>query len=388
MNKIILFIVLIIFISFGCYRDVDEPTLVNPPAQAMATSRLAGLLGADSTLGYPQVTEPRAFHFPADHGPHPQYRNEWWYVTGNLDADGGQRLGYELTLFRFALSPDPLPSSSAWRSNQVYIGHFAVSDPDGDRFLTAERYSRQGLGLAGARAEPFRVWLEDWEIVAEPGPGAGESVRWRLRAADGDMAVDLTLDALKTPVLNGSNGLSQKSSEAGNASYYYSISRLQTRGQVRLGERRLQVSGLSWLDREWGSSALSGEQSGWDWFALQFDDGSELMFYSIRRLDGRQDPQSAGTWITADGQARHLQRRDVALTTLDTWASPLGGQYPGRWRLAVDELGLDVEIVPIMAAQELSTAVRYWEGAVDLVGTRAGRTVQGRGYVELTGYAE
>lgn len=390
MNKHLLVIVLTIVCSFGCQQNRDNSTRsAEPGGQPMASSRLAGLLGADATPGFPLVTEPRKFVFPDDHGPHPEYRNEWWYITGNLDAEGGERFGFELTFFRFALSPGPLPSSSAWRSNQVYVGHFALTDPANDTFRTAERYSRDGLGLAGARAQPFRVWLDDWELLADPEPpGDSRTVRWRLRAMDGDAAIDLALASRKVPVLNGADGLSQKSAEAGNASYYYSISRLATQGQIRLGERRFSVSGYSWLDREWGSSALSGEQVGWDWFALQFDDGSELMFYSIRRLDGSQDPLSAGTYVAADGQTRHLNRDDVDLTTLDDWVSPLGGRYPSRWRIAVADLGLDVEIEPILAAQELTTAVRYWEGAVDLTGTRSGQTVQGRGYVELTGYAQ
>ena len=188
--------------------------------------------------------------------------------------------------------------------------------------------------------------------------------------------------------MNGVDGLSQKSVEPGNASYYYSMTRLQSDGTVRIGDRTLEVSGLSWLDREWGSSALSQDQSGWDWFALQLDDESELMFYSIRKLDGTQDSMSAGTFVTPSGRTQHLQYDDVSIDVLDHWESPLGGRYPSRWRIGVPSLDLSLSIVPVMAAQELQTTVRYWEGAADVSGVRGEEAVLGRGYVELTGYAD
>ena len=309
-----------------------------------------------------------------------------------LGAEGiaiDQQLGFELTLFRFSLTPTAAAAGSAWRSNQVYIGHFAISDVRGDRFHVAERYSRGSMGLAGASSAPFRVWLEDWQIGDDSGAVGTEDVAsWRLQAADDEFAIDLSLRATKGPVLNGVNGLSQKSAEPGNASYYYSMTRLRSDGTVRVGDRTFEVSGLSWLDREWGSSALSQGQSGWDWFALQLDDESELMFYSIRKLDGTQDPMSAGTFVTPSGHARHLQYDDASIDVLDHWESPLGGRYPSRWRISVPSLDLSLSIEPVMAAQELQTSVRYWEGAVDVTGVREDEPVQGRGYVELTGYAD
>jgi predicted secreted hydrolase len=148
------------------------------------------------------------------------------------------------------------------------------------------------------------------------------------------------------------------------------------------------VSGLSWLDREWSSSALASDQLGWDWFALQLSDGSELMFYNLRKLDGSQDEHSAGTWISVDGTSTHIDRDDMDIEVIDTWDSPEGGRYPSAWVLRVPDRGLSLEIRPVMADQELFTTVRYWEGAVDVQGQRHGSPVEGRGYVELTGYAE
>ncbi len=348
-------------------------------------SQLAELLDADDDR-FPRVTTPREFVFPEDHGPHPEYRNEWWYVTGNLDSDSGRRFGFELTIFRFALEPTAEPGESGWRTNQVYIAHLALTDPENERFLVAERYSRGALGLAGATAEPFAVWVDDWEIAERAERAPFE--RWRLVATDEDFALALELDAAKAPILNGDGGLSQKSDEPGNASYYYSVTRLDTAGEVRVDEETYKVTGTSWLDREWSSSALASDQVGWDWFALQLDDGSELMYYNIRKLDGSRDRNSAGTLTGSDGEATKLKTDDVQLEVIETWASPAGGRYPSRWRLSVPSRGIELEVVPVMADQELFTTVRYWEGAVDINGKAGGRTVSGRGYVELTGYAE
>ncbi len=347
-------------------------------------SRLSELLGSDDDAGFEKALETRDFVFPDDHGPHPGFRNEWWYVTGNLDGNGGRRFGFELTIFRFALTPAAPPAESAWRSNQVYIAHFAVTDADRERFFAAERFSRGALGLAGAESSPFRVWIEDWAIAATE---AGPPERWRLQASDPGFSVDLAMTAAKPPVLNGDAGLSQKSAEPGNASYYYSMTRWRTDGSLRLGDDTFSVSGLSWLDREWSTSALGADQLGWDWFALQLSDGSDLMFYNLRKLDGSQDEHSAGTWIDADGGSLHLERDDVEITVTDTWESPQGGVYPSAWTLRAPRQGLELQIRPVMADQELFTTVRYWEGAVDVEGERNGSPITGRGYVELTGYA-
>ena len=346
-------------------------------------SQLSALLSSDADE-FPKAVAPRTFVFPDDHGPHPEFRNEWWYMTGNLDAEDGRRFGFELTIFRFALAAELPESQSDWRTNQVYIAHFAVTDADGQRFFVAERFSRGALGLAGATASPFRVWIDDWEIAARD----GDDTRWLLRANDDDFAIDLQLVASKPPVLNGIDGLSQKSAEPGNASYYYSITRWQSDGVLRIGEEEFTVAGLSWLDREWSSSALAADQQGWDWFALQLADGSDLMVYNLRKTDGSEDIHSAGTWTSADGRFRHLQRDEYSITVLDTWDSPQGGSYPARWEVSLPAEELKLVVSPVLADQELFTTVRYWEGAVDVSGTRAGSPVAGRGYVELTGYAQ
>lgn len=361
------------------------PLTLSADDAAAPESQLSELLSGDGDAGFEKALEPREFVFPDDHGPHPGFRNEWWYITGNLDGDGGRRFGFELTIFRFALTPSVPKAQSNWRSNQVYIAHFAVTDADRERFFAAERFSRGALGLAGAQASPFRVWIEDWEIAAQE---AGAPENWQLRASDPGFSLELELTAAKPPVPNGDAGLSQKSAEPGNASYYYSMTRWLTEGSLQLADDTFRVSGLSWLDREWSTSALAPDQLGWDWFALQLSDGSDLMFYNLRKLDGSQDEQSAGTWVDADGRSLHLDRDDVEITVTDTWESPQGGVYPSGWALRAPGQGLELRITPVMADQELFTTVRYWEGAVDVKGERHGEPIEGRGYVELTGYAE
>ena len=349
-------------------------------------SQLSTLLSAGSNAGFPTVTEPRMFEFPRDHGPHPEFRNEWWYMTGNLEADNGRHFGFELTIFRFALTPEKPASDSSWRTNQVYIAHFAMTDSDNKRFYVAERFSRGAAGLAGAKTEPFRVWIDDWEIAAAD--KESEREQWRLRASDDEFVLSLDLAAVKRPVLNGIDGLSQKSAEVGNASYYYSITRWRSDGLLRIGQREFRVSGLSWLDREWSSSALAADQQGWDWFALQLSDGSDVMFYNLRKTDGTQDTFSGGTWISTVGESRHIDRNAISITVTATWDSPTGGTYPAGWDIRIDDEDLELSVTPVIDDQELFTTVRYWEGAVDVTGTQAGKAIDGRGYVELTGYAE
>ncbi len=346
-------------------------------------SELSRLLGEDAAAGFARARDPRPFEFPRDHGPHPEYRNEWWYLTGNLDASDGRRFGYELTFFRFALAPETPEARSAWRTNQVYIAHFALTDAERREFYVAERSSRAALGLAGAQATPLSVWIDDWRLEE-----ASRSDTWRLSAEEADFALDLEIEALKPPVLHGRDGLSQKSAEPGNASYYYSISRWQSRGRLRIGYEEVAVTGLSWLDREWSSSALGDDQQGWDWFALQLADDSELMFYQLRKRDGSADVFSSGTMIDTDGKAQRLGADDVEIHVHKYWTSPRGDTYPGGWQIAVPALDLKLRIVPVLDDQELATLVRYWEGAVDVTGTRSGRPISGRGYVELTGYAD
>ncbi len=343
---------------------------------------VSSVLGGEETSGYARADTPLEFRFPRDHGPHPEFRSEWWYFTGNLWTSRGRRFGYELTIFRFALTPERRENASEWSTNQVYMGHFAITNVSDERFVNFERLSRGAVGLAGARAEPFRVWIEDWSVEAS----GQDPAMWRINARAGEMQLELELRPTKPIVLQGDRGLSQKSSAPGNASYYYSFTRIETEGRLTIDEEPFEVSGQSWMDREWSTSALGSDQAGWDWFALQLDDGYELMFYQLRRKDGGIDPHSRGTLVDPQGQKTTLPETKVMIEVMDTWESPRGGQYPSKWRLKVPSAQLELDITPVLPHQELVASVRYWEGAVDVRGRRKDAEVNGHGYVELTGY--
>jgi predicted secreted hydrolase len=366
---------------------------------AGASLELGELLGGADTL-HERAREPRPFTFPADHGPHPEFRTEWWYFTGNITADDGREFGYQLTFFRSALTDSASfvqhgaaagatgatgnnaagSQRSDWRSRHAYMAHFAVSDISARRFHAAQRFSRAAVGLAGAEAAPFRVWLEDWSA-------AGEFFPLRLAAADADVAIDFVLAEGKPLVLQGERGLSRKGPEPGNASYYYSFTRMPTSGTIRMGGRTFRVAGNSWLDREWSTSALSDDLQGWDWMALQFADSTELMLYRLRRHDGTAGAFSAGTFVAANGATTHLTETDFSMRPFRSWRSPLDGTaYPVDWQVEVPRLELSIAVTAAFDAQELDVAVRYWEGAVRVAAPRAGRQVSGRGYLEMTGY--
>ena len=348
---------------------------------------------ADSADGYLAVTGPCRLAFPADHGAHPGYRTEWWYYTGNLTTPDGRPFGFQVTVFRRQIGPTndrrswPDPSS-AWRTQQLYLGHIALSDISGRQHLFAEDMSRGALGLAGViqTGVDTAVFLKSWKI--DIGPRAQ-----RLQAATEAFAIDLDLVPLKSPVLHGDQGYSRKGDTAERASCYYSFTRLKTEGTLRLHDRELAVSGLSWMDHEFSSAALQPGIVGWDWFSLQLDNGTELMLYRLRQKDGQPNPASSGTLVDAEETTRHLSADDVKLTVLKYWQSPRsGGRYPAAWQVTVPSAELSLSIVPNLANQEMrtpgSTAVTYWEGSVSITGEMGGRPVKGMGYVELTGYAQ
>jgi predicted secreted hydrolase len=360
---------------------------------AAINSICAYCAAADDADGYLAVTGPCRLAFPADHGAHPGYRTEWWYYTGNLAAADGRPFGFQMTVFRRQIGPvsdrrrwpDP---SSAWRTQQLYLGHIALTDVSGQRHFFAEDVSRGALGLAGVSqsGEDTTVVLKSWRIDIGP-------LVQRLRAATETFSIDLDLAPLKSPVLHGDRGYSRKGDTAERASCYYSFTRLKTEGTIRLHGRELAVSGLGWMDHEFSSAALQPGIVGWDWFSLQLDNGTELMLYRLRQEDGRTHPASSGSLVGADESIRHLTAADVTLDVAGHWLSPhSGGRYPAAWQVTVPSANLVLAIVPNLDDQEMrtpgSTAVTYWEGSVSIAGQMAGRPVKGKGYVELTGYAQ
>ncbi len=355
-------------------RVTTEPQ--KPAASLVGTSEVVG--------GFRRADSPQALVFPDDFGPHPDYQTEWWYYTGNLESEAGRRFGYQLTFFRRALVPaaDRPERSSHLAADQVYMAHFALSDIAAGEHYAFERFARGAAGLAGAQAVPYQVWLENWKVTQ-----TGED-HYRLTAQQEGILIDVKLEDIKGHILHGTGGYSQKGPEAGNASYYYSQTRLQTDGFIQIQDYRYLVEGLSWKDHEFSTSALSPGQVGWDWFSIQLEDGSELMVFQIRRQDGSIDPFSSGTLVNPDGGARILNKDDFKIQVEDTWRSPdTGAVYPARWTVSIPALDITLDIEPYLRDQEINVSYAYWEGAIGVTGLSGGQPVTGSGYVEMTGYA-
>ena len=362
-------------------------------APLSASVAVADALAGDTT-GYARADRVRPFVFPADHGPHEGFKTEWWYVTGNLRATDGtdRRFGVQFTVFRSALSPDTSATrGSAWGTTQLYMAHVAIGDVAGRRFYSQERFARGAAGLAGASAVPVRAFLGPVELVGTGDAAStfGGATAMRLTGSAEGAAFRLDARPARPVVLQGDRGLSQKGAEAGNASYYYAQTRMTTTGTVTLpGEggaagEAVPVEGLTWLDREWSTSALGAGQTGWDWFALHLDDGRDLMLYQLRGADGSKDPLSEGSLVAADGTKTRLAAEAFTLEPLARWTSPGGAPYPTRWRVRVPSAGIDATVTAAIEASELDATVRYWEGAVDVAGS-----VSGTGFLEMTGYAD
>ncbi|MBW4509974.1 MAG: hypothetical protein KME64_26190 [Scytonematopsis contorta HA4267-MV1] len=335
---------------------------------------------------FKQAIAPQEIVFPRDLGPHKDYQTEWWYYTGNLETETGRPFGFELTFFHRALTPklesQNLESGSQLRSNEVYFSHFTISDIAANKFYPKERFSRGAAKLAGAQAEPYGVWLDDWS-VSEIAQG-----KVRLKAKTDKVALDLVLQQTLPPVLQGDKGFSRKGVEPGNASYYYSIVRQKTTGTITVGEENFSVNGLSWKDHEYSTSFLSKGDIGWDWFSLQLNNDTALMLYLLRREDGTIEPLSSGNFIAADGKVQPLSPKDWQIEVLDTWKSPKsGGKYPSKWLINIPKLGLSLEGQPLMLNQELDISTIYWEGAVGFRGEMEGKPLEAKGYIEMTGYA-
>lgn len=360
-------------------------------ATLLLSAGFSVVLGATPPpTAFQSATAGYRYNFPRDHGSHPTYRTEWWYYTGHLHSKTGRSFGFELTFFRRAVPPEDIKTlPSKWSINHLYLAHFAVTDITGKRFHFSEKFSREGLGKAGADESRLRVWIDDWRAEAATDP-TGSHI---LVARDETHALSLTLRPAKPLVTHGAAGISRKGKDVGQASHYYSFTRLETAGSLMINGEEFEVSGLSWMDHEFGSSELGADQVGWDWFSLQLEDDTELMLYRMRRKDGSSDLASSGTVVSPDGRTRHLEVTDFQIESTGAWTSPESkATYPSRWRLTFPSLDLMLDVTPLLADQELrtsrSTRVSYWEGAVAITGTKQGRPVKGQGYVELTGYVE
>jgi len=325
-----------------------------------------GFAGLGSTAeGFSSPVAGTAFDFPADHGPHPDFRIEWWYLTANLTGPDGTPYGLQWTLFRSALAPE---AGEGWSAPQVWMGHAAVTTPD--NHFVAQRLARGGIGQAGVTAAPFDAWIDDWRLHGETFDAL------QMRASGPAFAYAMDLTANGPLVFHGDNGYSVKSAE-GQASYYYSQPFYEVAGVLTLPEGEVEVTGNAWLDREWSSQPLAEGQSGWDWFSLSFDDGVKLMGFVLR---GAAGDYSSASWITAEGAVTAYPDGSFAARPLSE-AAVAGRDVPVRWQVTLPEQGIDVTVSAINPDAWMDVLVPYWEGPVTVEGSHTGR-----GYLEMTGY--
>jgi predicted secreted hydrolase len=337
---------------------------------------IAALTAVSLFADYRVALPGHRFQFPRDHFDHPDYQTEWWYYTGNLRDAAGHRFGFELVFFRQGQHRGPSDNPSAWRMDDLYLAHLALTDIDGRRFRYHQRLNRAGPGIAGISENPGRIWNGNWQVQWD----TATDVQTLSAVAEG-IRLQLRLTPRKPVVIHGANGVSQTAEGAGRASYYTSFPLLEAQGSLN----GAAVTGTAWMDHEWFTNLLAPAQQGWDWFSIQLQNNTELMLFQIRRADGTIDPHSSGTFIDAAGRATALQHGDFTLQPLDYWRSPkTGTRYPVKWRIAIPSLKLELDCAAAIPDQELvsdNAGPTYWEGAAVFTGSSPGV-----GYLEMTGY--
>jgi predicted secreted hydrolase len=367
-------------------RCTDVPAAARATGAYLTCLLLLSTLHAQTSVQAPFESATPGYHyaFPRDHFNHEKYQTEWWYYTGNVVDASGHHFGFELTFFRQA-DRRGTEKTKTWDMPDLYLAHLALSDIDGGRFYHTERLNRKGPHIAGASEAEQKVWNGNWQV------------QWnkddqQLKAIDNTFTLNLNLHPEKPPVIQGENGVSQKSAGAGHASHYISLTRLNTSGKIQLQGKTFEVSGLTWMDHEFFTAQMDSSKQGWDWLAIQLNDGTELMLYHFRRKDGSLDAFSSGTYVDGAGKTTHLRANDFTLQPGgDEWKSPeTGAVYPTSWKIQIPQLAVSLEAKTRLPSQELTTqsklAPSYWEGAITLTGNRSSHLVSGVGYLELTGY--
>jgi predicted secreted hydrolase len=331
----------------------------------------AGL--GESTNGFEAVVPGRTFSFPADHGPHPAFRIEWWYVTANLVDANGTAYGAQWTLFRQAIAAGT--PQEGWANQQIWMGHAAVTRADTHRY--AQTFARGGVGQAGVEASPFHAWIDAWEMRGRDAMDDANIAPLELSASGADFSYALQLNAERPLVLQGDGGYSRKSLRE-QASYYYSQPHYQVKGSIVIDDKPADVTGQAWLDREWSSQPLAPDQAGWDWLSLHLTTGDKLMLYRMRQTDGQH--YGSGKWFARDGSTTLLATTDITMTP-HAFAEIEGRKIPTAWRIAIPRLGLAIDCTPLNARSWMGTSFPYWEGPISFGGSHTGL-----GYLELTGY--
>jgi predicted secreted hydrolase len=333
-----------------------------------------GFAGLGSSAdGYDKVTPGKTFAFPADHGPHPGYRLEWWYVTANLTDTSGAGYGAQWTLFRQAMAPGG--NGEGWANQQIWMAHAAVTRADTHR--VNQTLARGGVGQAGVETQPFKAWIDSWEMRGSDRTNPNTVSPLDLTASAKDFSYALHLEADRPLVLQGDGGYSRKSLRE-QASYYYSQPFFKVSGRLAIDGKSVDVAGVAWMDREWSSQPLAPDQTGWDWFALHFKSGEKLMLYRMRQKDGNN--YASGNWILPDGTARQFATSDIIMTPHD----PIdieGHKLPVQWQVSIPSLSLAIETTPLNPKAWMGTSFAYWEGPISFRGSH-----MGVGYLEMTGY--
>jgi predicted secreted hydrolase len=379
MLKILTIALLFIMLALTAMFLAGERPENNSTGSISVSSVMSGI----DTAGYERALKPIKFQFPRDYFLHAGFRTEWWYFTGNLTDSAGHRYGFQFTIFRNSINPH---QDSGWQSGDIYMLHIGISDISSGKFHSFEKFSRSGGGMAGFDSVRNTIYLENNFVRVDHISPTGFGDRLSIYSAIGDTAISLSFISQKPFIPQGNNGLSQKSSAPGNSSYYFSLTRLSASGYIKIGGSTIEVTGSAWMDREWSTSALAQDQAGWDWFALQMDNNSELMFYLLRNKDGSFDKSSSGAIIAPDGSKYPLDNTNCFIKVLDTYRASSGAEYPSKWELRVPSRSIELTITPLIPDQEHRTSILYWEGAVSAKGSINDKPVSALGYVELTGY--
>jgi predicted secreted hydrolase len=326
-----------------------------------------------SGKGFAPVVAGKKLVFPGDHGPHPDFRIEWWYVTANLTDAAGVAYGAQWTLFRQAMAPGP--QAEGWANQQIWMAHAAVTRADTHRF--SETFARGGVGQAGVEATPFHAWIDAWQMRGREGMNSDTMSPLELNADGADFAYALRLEADHALVLQGEDGYSVKS-EQGQASYYYSQPYFKAAGRLTIDGAPVEVTGKAWLDREWSSQPLASDQTGWDWLSLHFGGGEKLMLFRLRQTNGRHF--ISGKWFLPDGNGRTIASSGIVMTP-KAWTDVAGRRIPTEWDIAIPPLSLTISCTPVNPKCWMGTRFPYWEGPIGFSGSHSGV-----GYLEMTGY--